>query len=401
MRISTSMLNSIGLNGIESDQSALSATENELSTGLSINSPSDNPAGEVQLLQLTNTSTQVTQYTTNAKSATSNLDLEENALSSATSTLQSMQSLVTEANSGSQNSSDLQAIATQIQQLEQQLMGTANSTNGTGEYLFSGYAVNTEPFTRGSSGSVVYNGDSGVSSVQVNSDTSVQSGDPGSSVFMDVPTGNGTFTTAASSSNTGTGVIDAGSVTDASQWVPGTYTITFTDASDYQVTDSSGNTVASGTYDASNGGSIQFDGISVGISGLPAAGDSFTVAPSGTSSVFDTLDKLVSSLNNAGSSSASRAQLSSQLATSLQQINNAVQQVSNVNTSVGSRISLISSVNSSLSSEGTTLTTEISNVDGLDYAAATSQYSQEYTALQAAEDAYAQVFNLSLFKYIS
>jgi flagellar hook-associated protein 3 FlgL len=395
------MLNSIGLNGIESDQSALSATEKQLSTGLSINSPSDNPAGAVELLQLTNTSTQVTQYTNNGKSATSNLDLEENALSSATSTLQSIQSLVTEANSGSQNSSDLQAIATQIQQLEQQLMGTANSTNGTGEYLFSGYSVNTQPFTRGSSGAVVYNGDSGVRSVQVNSDTSVHAGDPGSSVFMNVPTGNGTFTTSASSSNTGTGVVDAGSVTDASQWVPGTYTISFTDGSNYQVTDSGGNVVGSGSYDASNGGSIQFDGVQVGISGSPAAGDTFTVASSGTSSVFDTLDNLVSSLNSAGSSSASRAQLSSQLATALQQIGNALQQVSNVNTSVGSRISLISSVSNSLSSESTTLTTEISNVDSVDYAAASSQYSQEYVALQAAQDAYAQTFNLSLFKYIS
>ncbi len=77
MRISTSMLNDIALNGIESDESALSNTENQLSTGLSINSPADNPAGEVELLQLTTASTQVTQYTSNGSSATSNLDLEE------------------------------------------------------------------------------------------------------------------------------------------------------------------------------------------------------------------------------------------------------------------------------------------------------------------------------------
>lgn len=400
MRISTSMLNDIALNGIESDQSALSKTENELSTGLSINSPSDNPAGEVQLLQLTAATTQITQYTSNGQSATSSLNLEQNALSSASTTLQSVQSLVTEANSGSENSSNLQAIATEIQQLGQQLMGTANSTNGSGEYLFAGYSVNTQPFTRGSTGSVVYNGDSGVRSVQVNSETSVQVGDAGSSVFMNVPTGNGTFTTSASSTNTGTGVVDAGSVTDAAAWTPGTYTVSFTDATDYQVTDSHGNVVGSGTYDPTNGSSVQFDGIEVGITGAPAAGDTFTVAPSGTSSVFDTLDNLVSALNTAGTSSASKAQLSSTLASGLQQIDNALQQVSNVNTVVGSRISLISSVGTSLSSESTTLTTETTNVDGLDYAAATAQYSQQYVALQAAEQTYAQIGNLSLFKYL-
>ncbi|HEX4052015.1 MAG TPA: flagellar hook-associated protein FlgL [Steroidobacteraceae bacterium] len=400
MRISTPMLNNLALNGIMQDESALSSTQNQLSTGLSINSPADNPAGEVELLQLTAASSQYQQYLSNGQGASSNLNLEEQALTSASTTLQSVQSLVTEANSGTNNSGDLQSIATQIQQLGQQLLGTANSTNATGQYLFAGYSVNTQPFVRGSSGAVNYVGDSGVSSVALDGGTSVQTGDAGSSVFMNVPTGNGTFTTTASSSNTGTGVIDAGSVTDASAWVPGQYTISFTDASDYQVTDGAGNVVDSGTYDASNGGSIQFDGIQVGISGAPAAGDSFAVGASGSSSVFDTLDSLVSSLQSAGSSSAARAQLTSKLDSALQQVNNAISQISTVNTSVGTRISLISSLNSSVTSQSTTVTTQITNLDGLNYAAATSQYSQEYLALQAAEESFSQLGQLSLFKYL-
>lgn len=400
MRISTPMINQLALNGIMQDQSALTSTETQLSTGLSINSPADNPVGEVELLQLTAASSQYQQYLSNGKSAGTNLNLEEQALSSAGTTLQSIQSLVTEANNGSNSSSDLQAIATQIQQLEQQLLGTANSTSATGQYLFAGYSVGTQPFVRGSSGAVNYVGDAGVANVALDGGTSVQTGDAGSSVFMNIPTGNGTFTTAAAAGNTGTGVIDAGSVTNASAWVPGQYTITFTDASDYQVTDGSGAVVASGTYDALNGGSIGFNGIQVGISGAPAAGDTFTVAPSGTNSVFDTLDQLVSSLQNAGTSSASRAQLSSTLATSLQQIDNAMSRISNVNTSVGTRISLVSSLNSSVTSQSTAVTTQISNLDGLDYAAATTQYSQEYLALQAADASFAQLGQLSLFKYL-
>ncbi len=69
-------------------------------------------------------------------------------------------------------------------------------------------------------------------------------------------------------------------------------------------------------------------------------------------------------------------------------------------TSVGARISLINSVNTSVSSQSTTVTTQISNLDGLNYAAATSQYSQEYLALQAAEESFAQLGQLSLFKYL-
>ncbi|HEX4024351.1 MAG TPA: flagellar hook-associated protein FlgL [Steroidobacteraceae bacterium] len=403
MRISTSMLNDMAVNGILQDESALSITENQLSTGLSINTPADNPVGAVQLLQLNNTNTQYQQYISNGQSANANLTLEQTALSSSTTTLQSIRDLVVQANSATNNTSDLQSIATQIQQLEQQLLGTANGQNAQGQYLFAGYSVGTQPFVRGSSGSVSYVGDSGASSVPLDGGTSVQTGDPGSSVYMNIPSGNGTFTTAASTSNTGTGVIDAGSVTDASQWTPDPYTISFSSPTQYTVTDeTTGDVVVpDGTYDSSTGGNITFNGVEIGLSGAPAAGDTFTVAPSSTQSIFNTLDSLVSSLNNAGSGAASRAQLSSSLAESLQQIDQALSQVSTVTTNVGSRISLIGSVNNSLTSQSTTVTTEISNLDSLNYAAATSQYSQEYLALQAAEESYAQLGQLSLFKYLS
>lgn len=394
------MLNDSAVNGIMQDEAALSQTQNELSTGKSVNTPADNPVAAVQLLQLNNTNSQYQQYISNGQSANTNLTLEEQALSSSTTTLQSIRDLVVQANSSSNNSSDLQNIATEISALEQQLLGTANSQNAQGEYLFAGYSTGTQPFVRGSSGSMAYVGDSGASSVPLNSGTSVQTGDAGSTVYMNIPTGNGTFTTAASSGNTGTGVIDTGSVTNQSAWVSGHYTITFTDASDYTVTDATGATVASGTYNSSNGGEIAFDGIQVGITGAPAAGDSFKVSSSATQSVFSTLDNLVSSLNNAGSSPAARAQLSSALGGSLQQIDQALNQVSNVTTNVGSRISLISSVNNSLTSASTTVTTQISNLSDLNYAAATSQYSQEYVALQAAEQSYADINQLSLFKYL-
>jgi flagellar hook-associated protein 3 FlgL len=400
MRISTSMLNELAVNGIMQDQAALSQTQNQLSTGKSVNTPADNPVAAVQLLQLNNTNSQYQQYLSNGQSANTNLTLEEQALSSSTTTLQSIRDLVVQANSGTNNATDLKNIATQISALESQLQGTANSQNAQGEYLFAGYSTGTQPFVRASSGSMTYLGDSGASSVPINDGTSVQTGDPGSAVYMNIPAGNGTFTTAASASNTGTGIIDAGSVTSQSAWVPGQYTITFSDASDYTVTDGTGATVASGTYNSANGGEIAFDGIQAGITGAPAAGDTFTIAASGTQSVFNTLDNLVSALDNAGSSAAARAQLSSALGGSLQQIDQALNQVSTVTSNVGSRISLISSVNNSLTSASTTVAGQISNLSDVNYAAATAQYSQEYLALQAAEQSYADINQLSLFKYL-
>jgi flagellar hook-associated protein 3 FlgL len=400
MRISTSMLNQDALNGILADEAQVAQTEGQLSTGKSINTPSDNPVGEVQLLQLNNTNAQNTQYISNGQAANTNLTLEEQALSTSTTTLQSIRDLVVEANSGQNTPADLQAIATQISSLESQLQGTANSQNAQGQYLFSGFSSSTQPFVRGSSGAITYVGDSGTGSVAINGGTSVQTGDAGSSVFMNIPGGNGTFSTAASTSNTGTGIVDAGSVQNAAAWVSGQYTISFSSPTAYSVTNAGGTQVASGTYDSSKGGEIAFNGVQVGISGAPAAGDTFAVSPSTKQNVFDTLDNLVSSLNNAGTSSASRAQLSSSLGASLQQIDQSLNQITNVSANVGARINLISSTANAVNTNSTTVSTQISNVSSLDYAAASSQYSQELVALQAAEQSYAAIDGLSLFKYL-
>jgi len=188
--------------------------------------------------------------------------------------------------------------------------------------------------------------------------------------------------------------------------VPGQYTVTFTDATHWAVTDSSGNAVTdasgnpvTGTYNGSSG-SVSFNGISVGISGAPAAGDTFTVSTAGQEGVFATLDKLVSNLNSATATPASRAQLATALGGSLQQIDQALGNVSAVTSNVGGRLSLVSATASSLNSQGTTLTSQISTLSNVDMVSATAQLSQQYVGLQAALSSYAQTAQLSLFKYL-
>ena len=403
MRISTPMFNQDAVNGILAEEQQLAQTQGQLATGKSINSPADNPVGEVQLLQLNTVNAQNTQYISNGQSANTNLTLEEQALSTSTTTLQSIRDLVVQANSGTNNASDLQDIATQISQLEAQLQAGANSQNAQGQYLFAGFSGNTQPFVRGATGAINYLGDSGTSSVAINGGTSVQTGDPGSSVFMNIPTGNGTFSTAAAPTNTGTGTIDGGSVQNAAAFTPPQqYTVTFTNPTTYSVaaTAAPATVLATGTYDPTKGGEISFNGVQVGITGAPATGDTFTVTPSTKGSIFDTLDNLVKSLNTAGSSSAANAQLASSLGGSLQSIDQALNQVSNVSASVGARINLVSSVATSVNTNSTTVSEQISDISDLDYAKASTQYSQELVALQAAEQSYAAVNGLSLFKFL-
>jgi flagellar hook-associated protein 3 FlgL len=245
---------------------------------------------------------------------------------------------------------------------------------------------------------VSYVGADQVSQVQISENQRISAGDTGSAVFMNLPAGNGTFTTATGATNSGSASIGPGTVTNPSQWVPDTYTITFTDPTDYTVTDSSGATVTSGTYDATTGGTISFNGIQVTLSGNPAANDTFTVAPAGQASAFATLSGLITTLS---STTLNAGQTATQISQAIEQIDTALNNLSNVSASVGGRVNAVTASQSSAQSRQTNLKSSISDISSTDYAAATTQLSSEEIALQAAEESYASLAKLSLFNYVS
>jgi flagellar hook-associated protein 3 FlgL len=398
--ISTRTFQTTALDSIETLDNALSKTQSQLSTGVTLQNAADNPAAMAQVNQLNTQLSASRQYATNGNLVGSNLTLEEQALTNATNVLQSAQDLAVQANNSSISGTQLQDIATQLGQQLQQLVAIGNSTDSGGNYLFGGYANTTQPFAQSGTG-VTYSGSDQTSQVQIGENQFVSTGDSGSSVFMNLPAGNGTFTTAAAATNTGSASIGPGTVTDAAQWVPDTYTITFTSPTQYQVTTGSGASatlVSQGTYDSTTGGTIAFNGIQVAVSGAPATNDAFTVAPAGTASVFATLQDLIGTLNSTSLNSGQRA---TQISQALEQINAAVNNLNDVQASVGARINAVSAAQSSQQSTQTDDQTQISNLSDTDYAAATTQLSSEEVALQAAEESYASLAKLSLFNYIS
>ena len=397
MTISTLTFQTNALNQLEALETALSKTQMQLSSGKRIQTAADDPTGMAQVNQLNMELSASQQYVSNGNLATANLNLETQALTDATNLLQSARDLAVEANNASLSTTQRQDIATQLNQQLQQLVAIGNRTDSNGNYLFGGYSSSSQPFAQ-SGNSVSYSGSEQVSQVQISENQRISAGDTGSSVFMNLPAGNGTFTTAAGAANTGGASISPGTVTSPSQWVPDTYTITFTDATDYTVTNSGGATVTTGTYDSTKGGSISFNGIQVAVSGPPASGDTFTVAPAGQSSAFATLSGLVSTLS---SPTLNAGQITTQINQALTQIDGALNNLGNVQASVGGRLNAVTSSQSAAQSRQTDLTTQVSNIQSTDYAAATTQLSSEEITLQAAEQSYASLAKLSLFNYVS
>ncbi len=81
--------------------------------------------------------------------------------------------------------------------------------------------------------------------------------------------------TSVATANAGNASIDAGQLSNGAAWVRGNYTLSFTTAATWQVTDASNAVVASGAY--SSGTPIAFNGVQVAVSGTPATGDSFQI----------------------------------------------------------------------------------------------------------------------------
>jgi flagellar hook-associated protein 3 FlgL len=397
MRIATSTFQNDAVSQMDALEASMATTQQQLSTGLKVQNAADDPTGVTTVNQLNVEISASTQYVTNSNSAQTNLQLEEQALSNATNLMQNANTLAVEANQSSLTSAQRQNIATELQQDLNQLVAIGNTTDSTGAYLFGGVANTSAPFSQ-SNNNVTYTGSNEVNQVQISQNQSISTGDSGAAAFMNVQTGNGTFVTTAAATNTGAGSISTGAVTDPSEWASGSgnYTISFTDPTDYTITDNtSGTTVASGAYN--DGDTISFNGAQFSISGVPAAGDTFSIAPAGTTSAFSALSNLITTLN---STSLGNGQLATQIGASIQQINNTITNFSDVSASVGTRLNAITAAQSSATTNQTTMKTNVSSITDVDYAAATTALSSEELALQAAQESYASMEKMSLFQYL-
>ncbi len=316
LRISTAALHDLAIASMLRQQAALARTQNQIATGRRVQTPSDDPVAAAQLYELSRTQAQLEQFGSNAGVARGRLQLEEQALADTGNVLQRVRELIVQANNATLSDGDRHSVATELRARVGELQSIANRRDSNDEYLFAGYATRTQPFARDASGQMAYGGDAGVRELQVDATQFIADADPGSGVYMDVPEGNGMFVTAAASANTGSGLLDTGSIVDRTQWIPDQYTITFTTADAWQVSDGGGNLVASGAYQG--GSAIAFRGVQVSVSGAPAGGDTFTVQASGTEDVFTTVDAAIAALQAGGSTDALRARLATALGGTLQ-----------------------------------------------------------------------------------
>ncbi len=192
MRISTNTLYQNGTTQITNLQSDVAKLQQEISSGKRIQSPSDDPVAASAALEVSFNQSVNSKFADNRTAATNKLNGLDTTLSSISDIMTAAQSSLVSAGNGTLSDTDRASIATTLSQSLQQLIGIANSKDAYGNYQFSGFKTQTQPFTATASGAT-YNGDSNEQSIQVDSNTQITVSAAGNNVFQ--ANGNDIFST--------------------------------------------------------------------------------------------------------------------------------------------------------------------------------------------------------------
>lgn len=431
MRISSGMIFDAGVAGINRNTASLLHIQQQVSANRRMLTPSDDPVAAARALEVTQASDVVAQFKQNQDAATSALGLEEGQLASATGVLARVRELAVQAGNTNLTTGQRKAISIELRSRFDELLGIANATDGNGQRTFSGYMGATTPFGGSvdnllAGNEIVYQGDDGQRKIQVSPSRFIEASDSGNDVFKRIRSGNGYFVTGYASGNTGSASITSGAVTDPAAWnaaatknVAVKFTVTGT-VTTYDLVDTvSGTSLLTGGVApapianqrvfqsgqpivlAAQGAEPAFNlGGSLAVNGAPATGDSFSVAPSSSQSVFVTLAKLIGALEAPTGTPGANGKYISDIGFALTNLDQAGDNVLRVRAQIGSRMNEIDSLGNLNDSLGLQYQQTLSGLQDLDYAKAISDLTRKQTDLQAAQQSFVKISQLSLFNFL-
>ncbi|MBP6020020.1 MAG: flagellar hook-associated protein FlgL [Burkholderiaceae bacterium] len=412
MRISSNLLFQTGLNSMNAQQSDLMHLYQQIGSGQRMVTPSDDPLAAAQAINLSQSQAQNARFNENRSVAMQNLGVEDNTLSSVVTLMQNIKTTMIEAGNGTMSDADRMTLSTVLTSARDTLLGLANSTDGNGQYLFSGSRGDVVPFDNNGN----YQGDARQRNIQIDQTRQLSSSDIGSDVFSRVSPGSNSYLTGAAGTNGGTGVIGTPAIINAGEVKKGyTFEVVFTSDTEYRIIPTSNNADPAAPVPLIIPGVINPDdksgqllipgyGLQVKFSGQPVAGDSFTIEPAESTdmNVFQTMQNMIDALAGAQGAGSAEDQAKAQanfqnvLANSMQRMDLNYDNVLTVQSSVGTRMNEIDAVKANGALRHVGVTGELSRLEDLDYYTTTAQLQLRNSALQAAMMAFVKIQQTTL-----
>lgn len=413
MRISTSMIYSQGVGSIQRQWSDLLHTQMEVSTGRRVLTPADDPIAAARAHELNQSKAVNAQFKTNLSYAKERMGLVESQLTGVTDILQYVRERAGYAGNGGLKPEDLGYIATDLREQFDALMGLANSQDGMGDYLFSGYKANDKPFA-GDLSRVRYYGDHGSQTIQVSASRYMNMSYPGSDIFMssrqlnDDLIGAYTGTRVDGQPNEGDATLGGTfdyTVPNFEDKLARRYEITYNDDGvnpptwdiyEYQPGVKDKVAVAVGVSSLNDPAVVAATGVNFSVgSGAPAGGDRFEVFVS-SPNMFDNIGMFIGALERPGPSGMAEGAVAS----ALKDLDGALENVLKVRAQVGSQLSEVQSLESVNSDVNLQYEQVLSRLLDTDYVEALTRLTQQMTYLQASQQSFMRISGLSLFNYL-
>src|SRR5450432_944893 len=133
-------------NNLADVSSRQAAAAQQAQTGLRVNLPSDDPMAAAQLARLSASQAQVTARRGTISSVRGDTELAESSLQQASDLMATAKELAVQGGNGSLGAPERAALALQVKDIKDQMLGVAN-TKGSSGYLFGGSQTQSEPFS--------------------------------------------------------------------------------------------------------------------------------------------------------------------------------------------------------------------------------------------------------------
>jgi flagellar hook-associated protein 3 FlgL len=431
MRISTSTMYEQQIAQIDNLAAQQEQYAAEASSGIALNAPSDNPGQIAQDLAIRTSIAQENQSSSNIQSASSQLTTIDGALSTLSSIVSSARNIAVQAAGGYTSSTQLQALASQVDGYLQEAIGLAN-TKYADKYVFAGTAAPSSPpvSANGSpASSINFNGNLATQTQQLSSGQSVatsvtmqqafnyQSANGSPDVFQMLIALRNTLTNPTVTSESAARVNNANTA-----FTPATAINTAGVLSTPLTPDSNGN--ANIAITSTVNGVTNTTQITIPANATMSAVLTAINAASGTTGVTASFNYTqqrltlssptgafqVTDVASAGASTPgnfveafglqSNANLQNDVSRQLGDIDNVMQSVLNARSVVGTNLQTLGAVGNAVSSQVVNDTKVQSGIEDADTAKVVTQFTQTQTALQAAYATTSRLESKSLFDYL-
>lgn len=188
MRVTQSLMVSRVLSDLNTQTKGLLDLQTELSTGLKVNSPSDDPLAARRAVNIRATMAADEQYITNISAISSQLTESTTSIQTVIDALTRAQELATQGATGTTSQTQMTQLAAEVDELLESVLAEANhQTNG--RYVFGGTSTLSAPFvaTRDADGNITaitYEGNSESSQIAIGNGVNVTINESGDDVFQ-------------------------------------------------------------------------------------------------------------------------------------------------------------------------------------------------------------------------